>query len=182
MAAGSAGLLYCIGCVEILCMNISGQVNPGCFKALNFTPPHTLIIHIFISAYDLIVTLPLFTSVCYKNQDASFSPLFPTVSKSLTGAALSTAWCAGGESVKMAVLIRRRIRAVVFNQSSQWQRLWCSRGDCDDDDDDSCLRGKHWKYTCTLICAVWSRAYSAISVLRAAVWGEKVPCRKGRGF
>lgn len=77
----------------------------------------------------------------------------------------------------MAVLIRQRIRAVVFNQSSQWQRLWCSRGDCDDDDD-SCLRGKHWKYTCTLICAVWSRAYSAMSVLRAAFWGEK--CRAER--
>lgn len=78
--------------------------------------------------------------------------------------------CAGETGVKMAVLIRRRIRAVVFNQSRQWQNLWHSRGDCDDD---SCWRGKHRKYTCTLICSRWSWAYSAMSVLRAAPW-EKI--------
>ncbi len=89
---------------------------------------------------------------------------------------------ARGKSVKMAVLIQWRIRAVVFNQSSQWQSLWCSRGECDDDDDDSCWRGKHWKYTCTLICSLWSWAYSAMSVLRAALWEKDVVDRKKRGF
>lgn len=72
---------------------------------------------------------------------------------------IATQW---EEQVKMAALIRQRIRAVVFNQSGQWQGLCCSRGDCDDD---RCWRRKHWIYTCSQICSLWSRACSTTARL-----------------
>lgn len=123
----------------------------------------------------ITVTLALSTPAYYKTNATGSSPSSPAVSQSLTDAAQAAA-LSEREPVKMAVLIRWRIRAVVFNQSGQWQSPWCSRGGCDDD---SCWRGKHWKYTCTLICSLWGRAYSAMSVLRAAFWEKEVVGRKG---
>lgn len=137
--------------------------------ALTCTHTHTsskyLSFHLKISLHIISDTAAI-DSCLLQNHDSNVSPSFSTVSQSLTGAAQAL----GGGSVKMAVLIRWRIRAVVFNQSRQWQNLWCSRGDCDAD---SCWRGKHRKYTCSLICFRWSRAYSAMSVLRAAFWEKR---------
>lgn len=122
------------------------------------------------------VTSVLLTAAYYKTTTPAHLHLFPP---------FHNLWLvlqqhyARGESVKMAVLIRWRIRAVVFNQSSQWQSLWCSGGDCDDD---ICWRGKHWKYTCTMICSLWSWAYSAMCCAESSILGEKVVGRKDRGF
>lgn len=95
-------------------------------------------------------------------------------------------WCAcerasvracvfAGKSVKMAVLIRRRIRAVVFNQSGHWQDL---RGSTGDGDDDSRCRGKHQKYTRAQNCCGRSRVDSATWVLRAALQGKEAKLQK----
>lgn len=136
--------------------------------------------HLKISLHMITVTLVLLTAAHYKPMTLMRLHHFSTASQSFTGAAHATVLCRG-KSVKMAVLIRWRIRAVIFNQSSPWQNLWCSR---DDRDDDSCWRVKHQKYTCTLICSRWSRAYSAMSVLRAAFWEGrwKGSCRNTLGF
>lgn len=42
--------------------------------------------------------------------------------------------------------------------------------------------GKHQKYTRTQICSGRGRAYSAMSVLRAALWEKKRSCRNTRGW
>lgn len=125
---------------------------------------HVLSTQLKISSHMITPTLIPLTAAHYKPR--TLKCLHPLLHWCCTR---KTLLCRG-ESVKKAVLLRWRIRAVVFNQSSQWQNLRCSRGDRDDD---SCWRVKHQKYTCTLICSRWNRAYSAMSVLRAAFWGGR---------
>lgn len=73
-------------------------------------------------------------------QSAAIRISFPGATQATKPCSVYVCVCVfAGKSVKMAVLIRRRIRAVVFNQSRHWQDLRCSRGDCDDD---SRRRGK----------------------------------------
>lgn len=81
-----------------------------------------------ISWFLCTLTLVLLTPDYYKT--TSSSPFFSHFCTTFDWCRTRNNWT---ESVKMAVLIRPRIRAVVFNQRGQWQRLWRSRGDCDDD-------------------------------------------------
>lgn len=158
-------------CSHVLC------INNTCIHKCTATLHHTQnIIHTFefsfpdFSAYDQS-DVGTTDSCLSQNHDTSLYPAFATVSQSLTDAAQATMhfeW----ESVKMAVLIRWRIRAVVFNQSSQWQSLWWSRGDCDDD---SCWRGSTENTH-----ALWFVPYGAEPTQLCLCWEQHSGNRRGR--